>query len=82
MPNFIKSLLKPVLYSLAVLLVLVTVLLLLPMPDFERHAARDLPWTLPDHSQALQRVEVLANGQLHIEIEHLPLINIEPKMDC
>ena len=80
MPNFIKSLLKPLLYTLGVLLVLVTVLLLLPMPDFERHAARDLPWVLPDHTQAFKHVEVLGNGQLHIKIEHPILTGISPAM--
>jgi len=84
MPNLFRSLFKPALYCLALLLVLfgvlAAVLLLFPAPDFERHAPRDLPWVLPDHSQAFKHVEVLSNGQLHIKIEHPILTGISPAM--
>jgi len=84
MSDFIRSLLKPVLYTCGALLtafvLLAAVLMLLPGPDFERHAPRDLPWVLPDHSQAWKQVEVLDNGQLHLKIEHLPLNGISPAM--
>jgi len=82
--TILRPFLKPVLYNLSALLtallLLASVLMLLPAPDFERHAPRDLPWVLPDHSQAWKQVEVLDNGQLHLKIEHLPLNGISPAM--
>jgi len=84
MSDFIRPLLKPVLYTcgalLAAFVLLATVLMMLPGPDFERHAPRDLPWVLPDHNKAWKHVEVLDNGQLHLKIEHLPLNDISPAM--
>ncbi len=41
---------------------------------------RLLPWTLPDYTQAKVTYEILDDGRLKIEIEHLFLRNIEPKM--
>jgi len=84
MPNLLRSLFKPVLYTcgalFAALVLLAAVLTLLPGPDFERHAPRDLPWVLPDHTTAFKQVEVLGNGQLHIKIEHPILTGISPAM--
>jgi len=84
MPNLLRSLFKPVLYTcgalFAALVLLAAVLMLLPGPDFERHAPRDLPWVLPDHTTAFKHVEVLSNGQLHIKIEHPILTGISPAM--
>lgn len=80
MPNTVRRILKTALYCFGILVFLISLLALLPMPDFEHHKARDLPWLLPDHNKAFSKVEILNNGQLHIQIEHLPLNNIEPKM--
>ena len=84
----IKSLLPPILkYSamsvtaLGILLILVaTFLWFKPMPSFPHDAQRDLPWQLPDYRAANTHIEILEDGRIKIEIEHLPLVNIEPKM--
>ncbi|UAA40043.1 hypothetical protein KIH87_06750 [Paraneptunicella aestuarii] len=50
------------------------------MPHLERDSPRTLPWHLPDYRNAQFHYEVLDDGRLHIEIEHLFLSGIQPNM--
>lgn len=65
---------------IVLILVLLAVLWLKPMPNFDRDEARSLPWTLPDFRNAKAHYEVLPDGRIKIEIEHLFLNNIRPEM--
>ncbi len=51
-----------------------------PLPSFPHDAQRDLPWQLPDYKAANTHMEILEDGRIKIEIEHLPLVNIKPEM--
>lgn len=62
------------------IILLIIGFLLKPMPNFEHSSPRELPWALPDINQAYTNYQYLDNGQILIEITHVPLINITPKM--
>jgi len=84
----IRSLIHPLIkygaISIAALGILVilaaTFLWFKPLPSFPHDAQRDLPWQLPDYKAANTHMEILDDGRIKIEIEHLPLVNIEPQM--
>lgn len=67
-------------WSLLLVVGLVAFMWLKPMPEFDHDQARNLPWQLPDYRAANSQVEILDDGRLHIQIEHLPLVDITPKM--
>lgn len=75
--KIIKNILQ---WSLLLLVGLVAFMWLKPMPEFDHDKARNLPWQLPDYRAAKSQVEILDDGRIHIQIEHLPLVNITPKM--
>lgn len=77
----IKRTLLTLLTSIIILL-LVSILFLWfkPLPTFNHDPVRHLPWQVPDASKAEYKVKVLDDGRIQIEIEHLPLVGIEPKM--
>lgn len=62
------------------LVLLVIGFILKPMPKFERDKPRELPWVVPDTSAALTSYQYLDNGQILIQITHIPLTNITPDM--
>jgi hypothetical protein len=76
----LRTTIKSVIFMLGFLAVIVCAVWFKPLPNFPHHEPRALPWTLPDFSQATTQVKVLDDGTIHIQIEHLPLLNIEPKM--
>ena len=78
MPN-LKQTIKLLIFVVTLLTIIFVVAWLRPLPELPRHQPRDLPWTLPDFSRAKTQIEVLNDGRIHIQIEHLPLHNIEPK---
>jgi quinoprotein glucose dehydrogenase len=51
------------------------------LPVNPRHdAPRNIPWPLPDASQAVTAHEVLPDGRIHLTIEHRPLPGVTPEM--
>ena len=75
-----KAISKITFIFMAVISVIAAMVWFKPQPDFPHHEPRNLPWELPDYTQANSQIKVLNDGRLHITIEHLPLVNIEPKM--
>lgn len=76
----IKAITKTILALLAAIMFMAAFIWFKPLPEFPHHEPRNLPWALPDYTQASSQINVLKDGRLHITIEHLPLLNIEPKM--
>lgn len=62
------------------LLFVVTSMIFFSGNEIVRDAPRDLPWTLPDHTLANTSVEIMDDGRLKIEIEHLFLKDVKPEM--
>jgi hypothetical protein len=67
------------------LLLGICVLLLLAVwlamrPTWQHDAPRNLPWAVADYRQAHFSHQTLPNGQIQLEIDHLPLIGITPEM--
>ena len=74
------TLFKTAILLLILLVMALTALWLKPQVNFHHDQPRHLPWLLPDYKLAKTSVEVLADGRIKIEIEHLPLTNISPEM--
>ena len=49
-------------------------------PTWQHDAPRNLPWAVADYRQAHFSHQTLPNGQIQLEIDHLPLIGITPEM--
>ena len=49
-------------------------------PKWQHDTPRDLPWAVADYRQANFSHQTLANGQIQLEINHLPLVGITPEM--
>ncbi len=62
------------------LVLLVIGFLVKPMPTFPHDPPRELPWLTPDTSAASTSYQYLDNGQILIQITHIPLTNISPNM--
>ncbi len=52
----------------------------IPRPLVNHDKPRNLPWQLPNYKIAKTSIKTLSDGRIKIEIEHLPLIGITPKM--
>jgi len=63
-----------------VILLLLIFMWLKPLPKVKHDAPRVVPWELPDYRQAKTNIEILNDGRIQIEIEHLPLHDITPEM--
>jgi quinoprotein glucose dehydrogenase len=51
------------------------------LPVNPKHdAPRQIPWPLPDASQAVAAHEILPDGRIHLTIEHRPLPGVTPAM--
>ena len=67
-------------------LLLIALCLLLPSawwlvrPSWPHDAPRDLPWIAADYRQAHCSHLTLPNGQIQLQIDHLPLVDITPEM--
>jgi hypothetical protein len=73
----IKATLKIFTY---VVILLLLGFLLKPLPNFAQPKAIQLPWSLNSDNEADKHYQYLDNGQIIIEITHVPLINITPQM--
>jgi hypothetical protein len=49
-------------------------------PTWQHDAPRDLPWQVADFGKAHFSHQTLPNGQIQLEIDHLPLQSITPEM--
>ena len=71
---------KKTFYLFLFVILIITVLFLKPSPSFKHDNSRELPWIMPDYKQAKTSIKILDDGRIKMSIEHLPLIEIEPKM--
>jgi len=65
---------------LVLAIVAATAIWWLTHPTWQHDAPRDLPWKVADYQKARFSHQTLPDGQIRIEIEHLPLHGITPEM--
>ena len=53
---------------------------LAPATGHEHDPPRNLPWPLPDTTQAVTAHEILPDGRIHLTIQHRPLPGVTPGM--
>ncbi len=79
-----KSLLKFSLIAFTtafgLLILLMAIMWFKPLNSFPHDTPRDLPWQLPDYTQAKSEYKILEDGRIQIHIEHLPLKGVSPEM--
>jgi hypothetical protein len=78
LPQMIKRTRFLLLFGLITLLVLTALWNM--RPSWQHDAPRDLPWAVADYRQANFSHQTLPNGQIQLEIDHLPLVGITPEM--
>ncbi len=80
MKPFVKFCFISITATLGLLLLLVAILWFKPPGQFPHDTPRDLPWQLPDYTQAKTQYKILDDGRIQIDIEHLPLVGVSPEM--